>query len=162
AVGLLANDVLPDTAPQGAGGGYVIVKNSWGCFAGDGGYYYLPFDWVKAFVRSARAAADVEVVGQLPDQPVDPLLFPGVKPIPPSVHIVQPSPGDRFSAGQTVSLVLGGTDYQYDGYKLGGSVVWWSSLQGRLAEGVTTSAILNEGTHVITVVYVSKDGTSAV
>lgn len=30
------------------GGGYFVVKNSWGCGAGDGGYYYVPADYVSS------------------------------------------------------------------------------------------------------------------
>jgi C1A family cysteine protease len=33
--------VLPQ-APPGAGGGYFIIKNSWGACTGDAGYYYMP------------------------------------------------------------------------------------------------------------------------
>lgn len=48
--GYLSNERLASRlpkAPPGAGGGYFIVKNSWGACFGDGGYVYLPVDWVK-------------------------------------------------------------------------------------------------------------------
>ncbi len=34
------------------GGGYFVVKNSWGCAAGDGGYYYVPADYVQTRFNS--------------------------------------------------------------------------------------------------------------
>ena len=38
---------LVPQAPPGDGGGYFIIKNSWGeCYA-DRGYVYLPFDFVS-------------------------------------------------------------------------------------------------------------------
>ncbi len=48
-VGFLSNDDLRNVGitPNIGGGGYFIVKNSWGCFAGDGGYYYVPADYVS-------------------------------------------------------------------------------------------------------------------
>jgi hypothetical protein len=45
--GLIDNSQLPAGAPAGAGGGYFILKNSWGHCYGDAGYAYLPYDWVK-------------------------------------------------------------------------------------------------------------------
>ncbi len=49
-VGFLSNDDLKvvGITPNIGGGGYFIVKNSWGCFAGDGGYYYVPADYVSS------------------------------------------------------------------------------------------------------------------
>lgn len=35
--------------PNGSGGGYLIVKNSWSNCWGDGGYVYLPYDFVKEY-----------------------------------------------------------------------------------------------------------------
>jgi C1A family cysteine protease len=47
-VGLATNDELPQGAPQAAGGGYFIVKNSWSNCFGDAGCPYLDWDYVKA------------------------------------------------------------------------------------------------------------------
>ncbi|MBV9266696.1 MAG: hypothetical protein JO061_11060 [Acidobacteriaceae bacterium] len=54
-VGYVANSDLaanPATAsaPPGAGGGYFIIKNSWGACAGDAGYYYMPVAYLEATV----------------------------------------------------------------------------------------------------------------
>ncbi|MFC4453935.1 C1 family peptidase [Deinococcus sonorensis] len=48
-VGFLSNEDLTafGTTPKIGGGGYFIVKNSWGCKNGDGGYYYVPADYVS-------------------------------------------------------------------------------------------------------------------
>ncbi len=48
-VGFLSNDDLSQfgNTPNVGGGGYFILKNSWGCGAGDGGYYYAPADYVQ-------------------------------------------------------------------------------------------------------------------
>jgi C1A family cysteine protease len=51
-VGFISNAELQTklpNAPAGSGGGYFIVKNSWGeCWA-DGGYVYVPVDFVKEY-----------------------------------------------------------------------------------------------------------------
>ncbi len=55
-VGMIDNttlaSILPD-APAGAGGGYLIIKNSWSPCWADGGYIYLPYDWIKKYTYSA-------------------------------------------------------------------------------------------------------------
>jgi hypothetical protein len=56
--GFIDNSQLPAGAPAGSGGGYLIIKNSWGCFA-DGGYVYLPYDWVKAYGGGAVVLGDI-------------------------------------------------------------------------------------------------------
>lgn len=40
--------VLPG-APDGPGGGYFIMKNSWGSCWADGGYIYLSWNWMKKY-----------------------------------------------------------------------------------------------------------------
>ena len=49
---------LPN-APAGSGGGYFIVKNSWSNCFGDGGYVYVPWDYMKAEVTQAFAVSKV-------------------------------------------------------------------------------------------------------
>lgn len=48
-VGFLSNAELgpPGSPATVAGGGYFVIKNSWGCNAGDAGYYYIPADYVQ-------------------------------------------------------------------------------------------------------------------
>jgi hypothetical protein len=56
--GLIDNEDLPPGAPAGDGGGYFILKNSWGhCYA-DTGYVYLPYTWVRLLANWA-AVLDV-------------------------------------------------------------------------------------------------------
>lgn len=155
AVGYIPQQKLPAGTPNSFGG-FLIVKNSWGC-KGDGGYYYLPAAYVRAFVHTARPIGDVEVVGDLPEQPVDNFHFNFV-PAPPSIRIVQPADGDSYVAGQGVPLVLEGADFQYDQWLLQGPVHWTSNLQGALGDGQNTVATLTQGTHTITATYTGKRG----
>ncbi len=56
-VGFISNEALtwPGAAPATVGGGgYFIIRNSWGC-AGDGGYYYVPADYVSTLFGSLEA-----------------------------------------------------------------------------------------------------------
>lgn len=57
--GYVDNVNLPSGAPLGSGGGYFIVKNSWGTLNGDNGFYYLPYDYVKDFSSSILAILNV-------------------------------------------------------------------------------------------------------
>ena len=54
-VGFLSNDDLTQfgNPSKVGGGGYFILKNSWGCTA-DGGYYYVPADYVQKYFGSLR------------------------------------------------------------------------------------------------------------
>lgn len=53
-VGFLSNLDMTrfGVTPNVGGGGYFIVKNSWGCFAGDNGFYYVPADYVSSLFTS--------------------------------------------------------------------------------------------------------------
>lgn len=41
---------VPGNLP--ASGGYFVIKNSWGCNAGDGGYYYIPAEYIQKYFHS--------------------------------------------------------------------------------------------------------------
>lgn len=155
AVGYIPEAKLPAGTPESTGG-FLIVKNSWGC-SGDGGYYYLPASWVRAFVHTARPIGDVEVVGPLPDQPVDNFTF-DYQPAPPSIEIIQPLATESYVAGEGVPLAIDGADFQEDQWKLLGPVQWTSSLQGNIGTGAATVSTLIQGTHQITATYTGKLG----
>lgn len=48
-VAFLSNEQLstPSYTANVGGGGYFVIKNSWGCGSGDGGYWYVPADYVR-------------------------------------------------------------------------------------------------------------------
>lgn len=57
-VGFISNAQMsrPGQPPVAiGGGGYFIVKNSWGCGSGDGGYWYVPADYVNSRFDSLYA-----------------------------------------------------------------------------------------------------------
>lgn len=59
--GFVNNEDIPTGRDinSAAGGGYFIVKNSWGHSAGDGGYYYIPYAWANKWSRGMIALTSV-------------------------------------------------------------------------------------------------------
>jgi hypothetical protein len=83
-VGFLSNEELsfPGSPVNIGGGGYFIIRNSWGC-AADGGYYYVPADYVSTrfstleildfdATRSARWSAEQVTPGGTSGLAIDP------------------------------------------------------------------------------------------
>lgn len=58
AVGWVSDDELEalfdDNAPPRDGGGYFILRNSWGCNWGDRGYFYVSFQWARNYLSGGR------------------------------------------------------------------------------------------------------------
>jgi hypothetical protein len=56
-VGFISNEDLSFAGIQinVGGGGYFVMRNSWGCAAGDGGYFYVPADYVRTIFSSLSA-----------------------------------------------------------------------------------------------------------
>ena len=54
-VACIDNAELPAGYPPGAGGGWFIVKNSWGTQSGDGGWYYVPYRYAELHSKSMDA-----------------------------------------------------------------------------------------------------------
>jgi C1A family cysteine protease len=55
----LAANAATKSVPAGSGGGYFIIKNSWGTCAGDDGFYYLPVDYLTARATGVYAVSSV-------------------------------------------------------------------------------------------------------
>jgi C1A family cysteine protease len=47
------------SAPPGPGGGYFVIKNSWGLHSGDAGYYYMPVEYLKKEAQAVYVISSV-------------------------------------------------------------------------------------------------------
>jgi C1A family cysteine protease len=85
-VGFISNEDLSFAGIQSnvGGGGYFVMRNSWGCGAGDGGYFYVPADYVSSIFsslsvldfdarRSARWSAEQQLPGSTDPLSINPL-----------------------------------------------------------------------------------------
>lgn len=61
--GWVDNSDLEKGQPSAAGGGYFVVKNSWGPCLGDGGYWYVPKKWMSANAISMTAITAIQAFG---------------------------------------------------------------------------------------------------
>lgn len=136
-VGYLSNSKIQEklfNAPSGQGGGYFILKNSWGTCYGDGGLIYIPVKWAKNFFKNItvfRASKSN--------------IF---KNRPPSISITTPADGASFPYKQSITYSASVTDP--DGETP--TVTWTSSKDGVLGSGSNlTTEFSSPGLRTITV-----------
>ncbi|MBX2802611.1 MAG: C1 family peptidase [Myxococcales bacterium] len=124
--------VPDDTAP---GGGWVVIKNSWGCYWGDSGYAYLSADWFRDNVNSVtaiRAQADVNTPPEISVVSPSTLIIDGLAPL-----------GNEYTFEVAVSDAQDGATCC--------DVSWWSEDTGALLGDapVLTHRFTSPGVHVL-------------
>lgn len=121
-VGYLSNSKIREklpNAPTGAGGGYFILKNSWGLCYGDGGLVYIPVDWAETYFKNitvfSASRSDV------------------FKNKPPAVQITAPADMTSFPYAQSVTYTAASSDPDGDTPV----VTWRSNVDGELGSGAS-------------------------
>ncbi|WP_337867318.1 C1 family peptidase [Meiothermus sp.] len=135
-VGYLSNSKIQEklpNAPTGAGGGYFILKNSWGTCYGDGGLVYIPVNWAKTYFKNITVFS-VSKSNVFKNNP-------------PTIQIAAPANGSSFPYKQSVTYTAIASDPDGDT-----PVVSWSStLDGDMGSGASITFHLNSpGGRVIT------------
>lgn len=120
-----------------AGGRWVVIKNSWSCGWGDGGYGYLSRDWFDDHMKSVTFVRPRRTIFNTP---------PDVDVTTPSGTVTQPVSG----FGNTIQLVASVTDAERGSDCC--DITWFSTLDGDLGTGASITATLRgEGTRTIVV-----------
>lgn len=104
-----------------SGGGYFIIKNSWGHCTGDNGYYYVSVNWAKEFFTSV-IAFDIKPSEQ----------FKKVPNISPTLSITAPNTGFSFPFRQKITLKATAVDPDSNTTP---TVTWSSDIDGLLGTG---------------------------
>lgn len=155
-VGFLSNQTIgenpsynPPSGAQGFGGGYFIVKNSWGTGYGDGGYVYVPASWI-----ASDAVWDVTVY------PAGVAKLSGNTP--PYLTITAPANNTNITADLVTAVKLSATAVDpHD--KLGCCTVEWTSdKDGVLGSGfdIVHDFGFSPGTRIITATATDTNGTT--
>lgn len=122
---------LPDiptdllTRTIASGGGFFILKNSWGC-GGDGGYWYVPVTWAKERFRYIVAFDH----GPAPNYGVTP----------PSITITQPAHNASFPASPFLDITFTAEVSDARDSDACCDVQWRSSVDGPLGSGTSITA----------------------
>ena len=147
--GYVANDQLPAGLPQAPGGGWFIVKNSWGTCYGDGGYVYIPVSWARLFFKHVVAFFNPDLSEVFTNTP-------------PTLEITSPENDASFLLGGADAVPLRASVSDAEDGSSCCAVAWTSDLDGPLGEGpVRDVALGTEGTHVITAVATDSAGATA-
>lgn len=77
----------------------------------------------------------------------------------PVVTIIAPAEGSRFALGEAADFVGAASDWE-DG-DLGANIAWSSDLDGPIGVGSSISAVLSEGSHIVTAAVHDSAGNTA-
>jgi Papain family cysteine protease len=145
-----AHPTLSATVKQASslsGGGYFIIKNSWGYCSGDAGYIYAPVTWAKEYFTQVTSFA-VHPSAEYNSTPNSV----------PSIKITAPSNNSSFPFAQVTTYTATATDS--DGPSP--TVNWSSDVDGDLGTGESISkGFATPGTRVITATATDDKGAQA-
>jgi hypothetical protein len=139
---------LPQWVKLGAalsGGGYFVVKNSWGECSGDGGYLYLPVAWANARFKSMIVL----------DRGTAPTFLETA----PHLEIVRPSDGATVPYGGINEMRFEAVVSDLQDGEACCAVRWTSDQDGILGNGVEIDHIFaSPGTRVVTATATNAKG----
>ena len=153
-------------APQASGNGYYILKNSWGC-AADGGFYYLPSDYVKKYftletleLPTVRSAAWKTANSSGAKQgPTVSITQPFKSP---AVGTISLSPNGYLDFTQPITLEASAVDLQDGPNCCVSTLTWTSQKKGSLGTGKTvTFNLKGQSEDRITVTGKDLDGNAS-
>jgi len=140
--GMVPVSALADTGINFAGssGTFLILKNSWGCDYGDGGYVMVDAAWLSDHLISLSAMVPVHS---------------GANNLP---QLAIATPNDfTFPFYGNVTFTAGATDYE-DG-DISNRIVWTSNVEGALGTGAKiTVPFTTNGWRTITATVTDSDG----
>jgi len=108
------------TRADNSGGGFFVVKNSWGC-SGDGGYFYIPVAWAEQNFERLR----------LPQRGPAPAFDAFTASIPPVLEITEPANGSSYGVSPFLEVRLEAYTDPFDCC----TITWTSDLDGPLGNG---------------------------
>lgn len=130
-----------------SGGGYFVIKNSWGYCMGDAGFVYIPVNWAKAYFTQ------VTVFSATPSA-----AFKGTPNSAPSVLIT--APANNVNTPFAADLTYTASASDADGPAP--TITWASDVDGPLGTGASiTKAFNSPGVRVVTVTATDSDGAKA-
>ena len=130
-----------------AGGGYFIIKNSWGYCYGDAGYVYVPVTWAKEYFTQ------ITVFKSNPSAE-----FKSTPNSAPTVNITAPANGSSFPYKQVTAYTANAQDV--DSPNL--DIKWTSDVDGQIGTGSSINAGFNTpGARKITVTVTDDHGATA-
>ena len=130
-----------------SGGGYFVIKNSWGYCIGDAGFIYIPVSWAKEYFTQVTVFSAKPSAG-----------FKGTPNSAPSVQIT--APANDVTTPFAADLTYTATASDADGPAP--TITWTSDIDGPLGTGASiTRAFSSPGVRFVTVTATDSAGAKA-